>query len=247
VKHLSILLGALSFMMAAPYARAEEFSLVETPAPAAQTNRLQSMWRFELGYRGTFVKEAAFDPFSTQDYFGQVSVGFSRTVYAKGRFSFAPGFAWDFGRSGATARGDGASLDVHRLVVPLEGRMHFGKWGYTFVRAAPGIAFEAAEVDDAASPTLTSGGTAPLTKSRWLFATDLSAGYAYPLWPRENPTEFMPRVWIQADGGYSWIAPLGLNLAPDLPSSDPRMANGVDLGALTMRGAFFRVSAAVSF
>jgi hypothetical protein len=233
-------LCAISLMTGAPGARAEEPLPAETPVPTMARNRLITMWRFELGYKGNFVREATFDPFSTQDYFGQVSIAASRTVYTRGRFSFAPGFAWDYGKSGATSRGDAASIEVHRLEVPLEGRMHFGGWGYAFVRAAPGVAVETAAVDDAASP-------AELTKSRWLFATDLSAGYAYPLFPRDNPTELTPRFWLQADGGYGWIATLGLNLAPDLPSSDPRIASGVDLGSLTLRGAFFRFGAAVSF
>jgi hypothetical protein len=226
----------------------------ETPARAAEPadesrpyerkptdiDRLKTMWRVELGYRGGFVTDAGYNPFSTQDYFSQVSMAASRTVFTRGRMSFAPGIGWDYGRSSATARGASASLDVHRLVVPLEGRVHFGAWGYAFVRAAPGIALESVEVDDASAP-------APMTKSRWLFATDLSAGYAYPVLPRADPYEHVPRAWVQADGGYGWIVTQRLNLAPDLPSSDPRLASGVDLGSLTMRGAFFRVAAAVSF
>jgi hypothetical protein len=238
--------GTLALVVAASAARAQAPSVPEpvaseTAAPTGQTDRLTTMWRFELGYRGNFVREATFDPFSTQDYFGQVSLSGSRTIYSRGRFSFAPGFAWDYGKSGATARADMASIEVHRLVVPLEGRMHFGAWGYAFLRAAPGIAVVTAEVNDQALAN------APLTKSRALFATDLSAGYAYPLWPRENRTELMPRMWLQADGGYGSIATLGLNLTPDLSSGDQRIASGIDLGALTMRGAFFRMAAALSF
>jgi hypothetical protein len=246
VKHLPRTLGAIALILTTSAARAEtppasEPAAPETARPTGNTDRLKTMWRFELGYRGNFIREATFDPFSTQDYFGQVSLSASRTLYTRGRFSFAPGLTWDYGKSGATARGDLASLEVHRLVVPLEGRMHFGAWGYAFARAAPGVAVVTAEVDD---PALTN---ATLTKNRWLLATDLSAGYAYPLWPRENPTELTPRIWLQADGGYGSIATLGLNLAPDLASNDQRIASGIDLGALTMRGAFFRMSAAVSY
>ncbi|MDP8999800.1 MAG: hypothetical protein M3O46_06790, partial [Myxococcota bacterium] len=195
---------------------------------------------FELGYRGAFVADSGYEPFSTQNYFAQVSMAASRTVYARGRFSFAPGLAYDYGKSGATARGDATSFQMHRIVVPLEGRMHFGPWGYAFLRAAPGAALESVEVNDPTSP-------APLTKSRWLFATDVSAGYAFPLLPRASPYEATPRVWIQTDWGYGWVAAQRLNLAPDVPSGDPRLASGVDLGSLTMRGAFFRVAGSVSF
>jgi hypothetical protein len=236
--------------------------LGETPARAADPadesrpyerrptdiDRLKTMWRVELGYRGGFVTDAGYNPFSTQDYFPQVSLAASRTVFTRGRMSFAPGIGWDYGRSSATSRGASASLDMHRLVVPLEGRVHFGTWGYVFIRAAPGIALESVEVDDASAPApMNASAPAPMTKSRWLFATDLSAGYAYPILPRTDPYEHVPRAWVQADGGYGWIVTQHLNLAPDLPSGDPRLASGIDLGSLTMRGAFFRVAAAVSF
>jgi hypothetical protein len=237
--------------------------LGQTPARAAETDdqpsysersprdvdRLKVMWRVELGYRGAFVTDAGYNPFSTQDYFAQASLAASRTIFTRGRFSFAPGLAWDYGRSGATSRGASTSLDVHRFVVPLEGRVHFGSWGYAFVRAAPGIALESAEVDDPSAPGPLTGppAPAPLAKSRWLFATDLSAGYAFPLFPRTDPYERVPRAWLQADGGYGWIVTQRLNLAPDLPSGDPRLASGIDLGSLTMRGAFVRVAAAASF
>jgi hypothetical protein len=231
--------------LAAPLAHAEQQALELEPTPtfertSGSVDHLESMWRFELGYRGNFVTSPGYNPFSTQDYLSQVSMGASRTIYTRGRFSFAPGFSWDYGRSGATARGDMSSLEVHRLALPLEGRVHFGPWGYAFLRAAPALAMERVEVDDATAP-------APLTKSRWLFATDLSAGYAYPVWSRAPPSEVAPRIWLQADGGYGWIVAQRLDLSPDLPAGDPRLAGGVDLGSLTMQGAFFRVAAAVSF
>ena len=241
MKFVPLALGAIVLVVPADPVRADTPYYAETSAVAPQVDRLKTMWRFELGYRASFIREATFDPFSTQDYFGQVSFAASRTVYSRGLFSFAPGLAWDYGKSGATARGDATSIEVHRLVVPLEGRMHLGRWGYAFARAAPGVGVVTAEVDDVALPN------APLTKNRWLFATDLSAGYAYPIWPHDNPTQLTPRMWVQTDAGYGWISTVGLNLSPDLPSNDPRIASGIDLGALTLRGAFFRASAALSF
>ncbi len=255
MKLRTTILAVSSIVLAAQAAQAQEprasLPFPETIEPARGVDRLKEMWRFELGYRGNFITDAGLNPFSTQDYFGQVSMVASRTIVARGRFSFAPGIGWDYGKSGATARGDVTSLEVHRIVVPLEGRMHFGGWGYAFVRAAPGIAVENAEVNDptaiCAQTASLEGCAAPLTKSRWLFATDISAGYAYPVWARKDVSELAPRIWLQADGGYGWIVGQRLALATDLASGDPRLASGVDLGTLTMRGAFFRATAAVSF
>jgi hypothetical protein len=241
MKPHAMLLVGLSTALVAPGVRAQARPPVaESIAPTSGSDRLKEMWRFELGYRGAFVTDAGYDPFSTQHYFPQVSLAVSRTVFARGAFSFAPGLAWDYGRSSATARGDASSLEVHRLVVMLEGRVHFGDWGYAFLRLAPGAASETLEVDDPSAP-------GPLTKSRWLFASDVSAGYAHLLWRRSERTELVARFWLQADGGYGWMAEQRLNLTPDLPAGDPRLTSGVDLGSLAMRGAFFRVAAAVSF
>lgn len=198
-----------------------------------------AMWRLEMGYRGSFVPSAGFDPFSTNDFLPQFSISASRTLLSRGAFSFAPGLAWDYGASSATARGDATSLAMHRLTVPLEGRVHFVPWGYAFLRAAPGVVALAAEVDDSSS-------AANLIKNRWLFATDVSAGFAWLVWPQRGAGH-VPRLWLQADGGYGWVASERLDLSPALASGDARAVSGVDLGGVAMSGAFFRAAAAVSF
>ena len=197
-------------------------------------DRHLGMWRAELGYRGAFVTQPGYNVFSTQDYFSQVSLTLSRTVYVRGRYSFAPGIAWDYGSAGATDRQSATStLEVHRLSVPLEARAHTGSWGYGFFRAAPGIAYESAEVDDPSAP-------GALTKSRWLVAADLSAGFAVSP-PFQGDIARSPiHPWIQADIGYGWIAAQRLNLAQDAPSAT------VDMGTLAMQGAFFRIAVAAS-
>jgi hypothetical protein len=122
------------------------------------------------------------------------------------------------------------------LTVLLEGRARFGRWGYAFVRAAPGVALENLEVDDPSVPN------DALTKSRWLFAADLSGGYAFPLWTRAGTSQLLSNFWAQADGGYGIVADDRLDLTP----SEQGRADGVDLGVLALRGAFFRLSLAAS-
>jgi hypothetical protein len=195
--------------------------------------------RLEIGYRGVFVTNAGYNPFSTQDYFSGISLGLTHTVYSRQRLSFAMGFAWDYGSSGATSRGDATTLSVHRLTVPLEGRIHVGSWGYAFLRVAPGAAYERMELDEVSA-------TSALTKSQWLFATDASVGYAVPLIPMPERVRRSVDVWLQSDVGYSWVADQRLALAPS--TTDHEMADGVDLGtSLGLRGAFFRIAAAVSY
>jgi hypothetical protein len=193
------------------------------------------MWRLEVGYRGSFLPSSGFDPFSTNSYFPEASLAASRTLFVDGSFSFAPGLAWDFAGTSATARGDATSLSVHRLTAPLEGRYHLGAWGYAYARVAPGVLFESARLEDGSAP-------APMTKARAVFATDLSAGYAWLAIPWDRPHEMRARLWLQSEVGYGFAGAQRLALAPEGASGA-----SIDLGTLSMSGAFFRVAAAVSF
>jgi hypothetical protein len=199
------------------------------------------MTRLELGYRGSFAPDPGFDPFSSNDFLPEFYLAASRTVFASGRFSFAPGVEWDNGGSSSSVRmTDSSSLRLNRLTVPLEGRVHFGPWGYAFARVAPGVVALQTQLTDLSSP-------ATLSKTQWLFATDLSAGYAWLLWPRLQASQLTARAWLQADVGYGFVAQGRLNLGPELGSGSTQRVDGVDLGTLSMNGAFFRISVAASF
>jgi hypothetical protein len=195
------------------------------------------MWRVEAGYRGSYIPNAGYDPFSTNDFLPQFSLGASRTLVAARPLSLAAGLAWDIGSSSAFDRGDQASIALQRFTVPIEVRVHFGMRGYLFVRGAPGVAFEHTTVDDPSA-------AATLSKTNVLFATDLSGGYAFPVLPR---TRMPVHLWLQADGGYGWVATQRLNLGPTLASTDARIVSGIDLGNISLSGGFFRIAAAASF
>ena len=237
VRLLAASLG-LAALLTAPRARAQEPQEADAPAARAQPWPV-SAWRVEAGYRGSFIPDEGFDPFSKDDYLPQLSLTASRTVWTRGRLSFAPGLSWDHGSRSSNARGAATSLSLDRFTIPLEGRLHVDRWGYAFVRLAPGVVVEGVRVQDAAGP-------APYTKSGVVFATDLSAGYAFPLWRLGRPAS-PARAWLQADGGYGWVASERLALTPDVASDDPLRARGVDLGSVATRGAFFRVGVALSF
>jgi hypothetical protein len=110
-----------------PQPQGEPAPEFDTAATSPKHDARVEMWRLEMGYRGSFVTSPGFDPFSTNDFLPQFSISASRTVVASGPVSFAAGLAWDYGSSGATARGDATSLSTHRLTVPLEGRVHFAR------------------------------------------------------------------------------------------------------------------------
>jgi hypothetical protein len=238
-KLLASMLPALAVLALLPSTAAAQEAAPPRTAGTPVNHRVE-MWRGELGYRGSFVSDAGYEPFSTNHYFTQVSLAVSRTLLHEGSYSFAPGVAYDSGGSSASARGDSTSLSVQRLSVPLEGRMHMGPWGYAFLRAAPGAALVNVEVDD-------SSASSPLKKSDWMFSTDISAGYAFLLVPRFDRFEQKVRLWLQGDVGYGWVSGDRLALTPSSPPSQGMAASGVDLGTLAMEGIFFRLAAAVSF
>jgi hypothetical protein len=237
VKLSMTILTGFSVILGASTASAQEAAAApveDAPAVAHARvfDRREVMARLEIGYRGSFITNAGYNPFSTDDYLPQFSLAASQTIFARHRFAFASGFAWDFANTGATDRGDSASLTLHRLTIPLEGRVHFGEWGYAFLRVAPGVAMVSEQIDDPSAP-------GPLTKDRWLFATDASVGYDWLIMPRGSALSRVARMWLQTDVGYGWMAKERLDLAP-------AGASGVDLGTLALSGAFFRIAVAAS-
>lgn len=230
---------AMTLAAGTPVARAQPDPEGGSALSTRAADGRERVGRLELGYRGLFVTNSGYNPFSTDDYFSGVSLALSRTVATSGHFSFAPGVSWDYGASAATARDDSTSLKVNRLTVPLEGRLLLGRWGYAFARVAPGVAVERAEVDDPSSP-------GPLTKSNWLFTADASAGYAFAVLSLPARSGPATHVWIQGDAGYSWIIDNRLDLLP-ATSGDGQTTAGVDLGSLGLRGAFLRFALAISY
>jgi hypothetical protein len=233
---LALAIVASSILASSTVAHAQEPLAPPAPAPtASDVDHRQSMWRLELGYRSSFVADSGFDPFSTNDRLPAFSLVATRTLFARDRFSFAPGLAFESSSSTAKARGDAASLDVQRLAIPLDARVHFGPWGYAFARVAPAMMRSHASITDASAP-------GALEKTAWVFATDVSAGYAWLAWPWNEPERLRPRLWLQADAGYGFAGSARLAL-----SADDARTDAIDLGSLALRGPFVRAAAAISF
>ncbi len=212
----------------------------ESIAPPEYGDRREGTWRIESGYRGSFVPSAGYNPFSTNGYFPEFSLAAARTLLREREVLLRAGRGVGLRRQQRTARGGRSLLDMQRLTVSLEGRMHLGPWGYAYLRVAPGAAMQHAEIDDASSP-------APLEKTQWLFATDLSAGYAWLVWPRwgglrgRAPSLAARRGRLRIRDGER------LALAPGPTLREPRAGHrGRPRVASAMQGRFFRVAAAAS-
>ncbi len=98
---------------------------------------------------------------------------------------------------------------------------------------------EKVEVDDAASP-------APLEKTSWLSATELSAGYAWLVWPRDGASKLTPRFWWQGEGGYGWVAGKSSISSRRFRPAAPSKRRAWTSAHWPCRG-FFRMATAVTF
>ena len=213
------------------------------PAPAeapveSQTSR-EVFWQGQVGMRSTFVTDPGFDPFSSDNALTSFSVGFSRTVFHRDAFSFAPGVVWDYGARSAAARGQATSLSAHRLGLALEGRYHFAPWMYGLVRITPSVINQSVKLEDGLVPS-------PYVANAWTFAVDASAGLAFLLGPhREGPAAV--RWWAAGEGGYGYAGSASLRMRPELGDDDPRRIGDVDFGKVALGGAFVRIYGAITF
>jgi len=205
------------------------------PPPAAPGLTFER-WQVAAGIRTSVVRDAGFDPFSTGDLLPQFSVTVMHTLRSGQGFVPALGLAGDVGSSSANARGAEAQLTAWRLALVLEPRFVFSPGLYLGARVAPGLLYTSATLNDGSAP-------APLSTAYSTFSVDASLSGGVRLNPGMGPIG----LWLVADTGYGWAPRRALTLAPELPVRDTNKAGATDLGSLSPRGMFGRVSLAVSY
>ena len=193
-------------------------------------------WQAAIGVRASVVRDAALDPFSTGDALAQLSVAVMHTLRAGNGFVPALGLTTDIGSSEAAARGADATLGTWRLAVVLEPRYVPTSGFYVGARIAPGMLRTSATLRDTSAP-------AALATTYWTTSVDASLGVGARLNPGMGPVG----LWLIGDAGYGWAPKHSLTLVPELPARDASKAGSTDLGSLSPRGMFARVSLAVSY
>jgi hypothetical protein len=232
----STLLAGLSLSLVSAYAARARAQEASSPPPYSAE---AAPWEVRLGYRGSFIGNAEYAPFSNNDYLPQFSMAASRLVIARGRFALTAGAAWDYGSTGDTARGSDSSLTVHRLTAPIAARYTLVRWLDVVATVAPGAQYQGASIQEASA-------LAPLTASAWVPCGDASLGVSWGFahgW--RGPIELVFR--LTAEGGYGWAGPMSLSMSPALPSGSPQLVGSTGLGTLAMNGAFGRIGAAIAF
>ena len=249
-------IGVLALLLALglpALARAEHPALGAAVAAEADTGQTpyysadgplgsyQTHWEATAGVRTAFITDGGFDPYATDNALTQVSLGGGRTLLAEGRFSLAVMALWDYGQRQGTARGERTQLDVHRLSLGPEIRYHVIPRFFVFVRASPSAIYTDAQLDEAVTAV-------NVYSHKWAAGFDATAGAAFEVFGKRSGESKKPRFWVVGDGGYSWAAPVDVNLRPASDStSAPERVAAVPFPALRLRGPMFRVSAAMTF
>lgn len=209
-----------------------------TPAsePARPPARSLERWQAAMGVRTSVVRDPGLDPFSTGDALAQFSVAVLHTLRAGEGFVPALGLAADVGGSSASARGAGAELSLWRLALVFEPRFVPTSGFYVGARIAPGLLHASATLRDPSTPVA-------LASSYWTSSLDASLAAG----ARLNPGMGSIGLWLLGDAGYGWAPRRDLTLVPQLPARDASKAGATELGSLSPRGIFGRVSLAVSY
>lgn len=237
-----VVLGSLvaALALASPSSARAEADAAEHPASFRAWDTRHRYWQAEAGVRVGKIRDAGYDPFATDDALVATTIGASRTVFQRGQLTIAPGIAWDYSESNASARGASSRLVVHRLAATAEIRWHFLPILYGFAKLAPGALHGAATLDDSSSRTQLGDGF-------WSFSLDESAGAAFLVTPEDEPHVEQVRLWVTAEAGYGYVSRHDVVLRPDVPDEQASRYGGVALGSLALRGPFLRVAAAVTY
>jgi hypothetical protein len=192
------------------------------------------------GFRFAFVPTSGYDAFSKDNSFIQFSGALGATVTTSGNFSGVVSVIWDWGRAEGTARVAKTTLEAHRLTLGLEGRYHLFRPLYFFARVAPGALRWDATLEDGGAGVEREAGA-------WTMAADFSGGAAFQFAGQARGASKQARGWVLLDGGYGWAAASDMEFVAGEGTSPPARLAPLELGEMAMRGAFFRVAAAVTY
>lgn len=195
-----------------------------------------------LGFRGGVVESAGYDPYSANNTLPMASLQGSFTPWPMRPVQFSLVAEWDYGGSDATARGNQASLTMHRLALGLESRyLPITRMAF-FARLVPAAMRAAATIDDAYLGN-------KLEASSWTWGLDVTGGAAArvgAVGPNEAP---LVSFWLALDMGYRFAGATEMRLRPgDLGEEDQTRKFGeIKMTDLDLSGFIGRLSFSVSF
>jgi hypothetical protein len=220
---------------------------LSTPAAAADAGTKdddalgthQKHVRLDLGVRTQFVADESLDPFAETDVINQFTTQASFSFWAREALSLAVVGGFDVGGRSAPARSDEASLDLRRFTLAPEARYHLLRVLALTAKVGPTLTREEVEIVGALG--------SPFHKVGWKVGFDATAGAAFEVFGYHSGASRKPRLWLTAEGGYGWTAPMELVLSPKNSGATPERLAPLTLPDLALAGPLFRVTAALSF
>lgn len=236
---LALLLGLGGFALSGT-AHAATDAVDDSDSDANALGNHQKHVRVDLGARTQFIKSSGFDPFSEKDALTQVSLAASWAFWAQDATSLAAVVGFDYGETSARARSDDAQLGLARFTLAPELRYHLLRLLVLTAKVGPTLTREEAELHGG-------GFGSALVKTSWKFGVDATAGAAFEVWGYKKGTTHRPRLWLAAEGGYGWTAPMKLDLRPEDSGAVPQRLVAPALDDLSISGPLFRVTVALSY
>lgn len=204
-------------------------------APPARSSRPEINLSF--GVRGMLMPSRGFDPYSTNNFLVQGSVGAGLTIVRVGNASILLFAEYDAGARSATARGEAANLTVHRLSGGAETRYQLGRRFFVAARVAPAAMLLHGKITD---PTLDRS----LVAASWTWGLDVSGGGGLLLGSTGSRGA---KFWLTLDFGYLFSGESQMSFAPAKSEEDPRKYGSVMLPVMKPAGATSRLGVAVAF
>lgn len=210
----------------------------DLPPPAAQSNRPEIT--LGVGVRASVFPSAGFDPYATTDAMAQGSFLAQITLLRFGPASILLFAEWGLGTRNAQARGQDASLTLHRLAGGAETRIALARRFYLDAKLAPMAYHLRGTIAD-------SGLDRPLVSRAWTWGLDVSAGAGFLLGKTGKAEARGVSFWLTADLGYTFAGEAAMSYAPAPSDEDSRTHGSVSLPPFKPAGATGRFGLSIGF
>jgi hypothetical protein len=184
---------------------------------------------------------AGLDPYASgNDVLPMFSLSAGVTLLRAGRASLVTSVEWSTGSRSDSARGQDASLTLHRLGGALETRWQPARRLCLFAKLAP-AAF--AVLGSIQAPAL----DRPLVARPWTWGLETTGGAGLLLGSAGNDRAPSARFWLTGEVGYAFAGSASMSYAPAASDTDPRHYGALMLPAFKPAGGVGRLGFAVSF
>jgi hypothetical protein len=241
VKRAVLLISAAAALALPSAARAEaQPPLDAAPTADAATASPPARRRPEItlatGLRLMFLPGAGFDPYASgSDVMAMSSLSAGMTLFRAGKTSVIASAEWDVGSRSDSARGQDASLTLHRLAGGLETRWRPVRRLSLFVKLAPAAFKVLGSIQSPANDT-------PLVARPWTWGLDTTGGAGLVMVDGASV-----KLWLAGEAGYAFAGSVSMSYAPAASDADPRMFGSVMLPAFRPAGVVSRLAVALSF